>query len=248
MNDSDTDFPRRQAPFSDTAKQDRIIVDDRERVSGVGEALLAKGYEVTYQRLLVGDYLVNDQLIVERKTLADFAASVVDGRIFRQSNHLAHDHRSECLILEGSSKDVPALNVSREALQGALITVSLIYRVPVLRSMNPQESASLMMYAAQQLHRSRSGAVRRPGGRPRGLRKRKLYTLQSIPGLGPRKAEQLLDHFSSIESIALAHIEDLKTVEGIGPELAHHIHRTLHEPATPYTVRSRCAISELFPL
>ena len=67
-----------------------IIVDHRERVSGVHEHLLAlPNVTVEFKELAFGDYWVNDPLIVERKTMRDFAESIIDGHIFTQAGWLA---------------------------------------------------------------------------------------------------------------------------------------------------------------
>ena len=105
----------------------RIAADDRERPSGVPEALEEHpDVEVTIRRLTLGDYQVDNTLIVERKTLADFAISVIDGRLFTQASRLTRIKRARtCLILEGTPKQYPDPAISREAMQGALITVTL---------------------------------------------------------------------------------------------------------------------------
>ena len=63
----------------------RIIVDDRERADGKVLAALAARDDVTVEiaRLEVGDYRVERRVVVERKTVADFAASLIDGRLFQ---------------------------------------------------------------------------------------------------------------------------------------------------------------------
>ncbi len=67
----------------------RITVDDRERSSGVAEGLSRRpGVKITSRRLPLGDYEVDSTLIVERKTLGDFAVSVLDGRLFRQAGRM----------------------------------------------------------------------------------------------------------------------------------------------------------------
>lgn len=54
----------------------RIVADHRESRSGVPAALATHpNVDLTIRRLKLGDYRVNDTLIVERKTLADFAWS-----------------------------------------------------------------------------------------------------------------------------------------------------------------------------
>lgn len=51
-----------------------VIVDDRERRSGVVQALHVSGdFDITIQRLAVGDYLVDGRFLFERKTLPDLA-------------------------------------------------------------------------------------------------------------------------------------------------------------------------------
>ena len=67
-----------------------IVCDDREERSGVVAALrLRADVRVTVRRLAFGDYLVGGRVLVERKTLGDFALSLVDGRLFRQAVALA---------------------------------------------------------------------------------------------------------------------------------------------------------------
>jgi predicted nucleotidyltransferase len=92
-----------------------------------------------------GDYIVDRQLSFERKTLQDFAYSIVDGRLFKQAIRLANSKLKAVLILEGTVKDMAAIGVRREAIQGALITISLILGIPVLRSQSPSESARFFL-------------------------------------------------------------------------------------------------------
>ena len=101
-----------------------IIADDRERKSEVIESLLKiEKVEVDIRRLSIGDYQIGKRVIIERKTLEDFAISVIDGRLFKQMIYLANSTFAGVLILEGKIGDTGDLNITREALQGALITV-----------------------------------------------------------------------------------------------------------------------------
>src|SRR3990167_6477839 len=85
-----------------------IIVDDRERRGGVVGALRASGnFAVAVRRLAVGDYLVDDRFLIERKTLPDLTLSIQSGRLFRQALRLAQvSHLRPALILEGTSADL----------------------------------------------------------------------------------------------------------------------------------------------
>lgn len=167
-------------------------------------------------RLLVGDYIAEGHLVFERKRLADFAASVVDGRLFRQAARLSSCGLQAALILEGTCAGAAGLGIRREALVGALVTVSLVYGIPVLRSAGPEETARLIVYAARQTCRVGQGPLPRPGWRPRGRRRRQLYVLLGLPDVGPARAEALLNAFGSLRAVFNATPKELRDVRGIG--------------------------------
>jgi len=208
----------------------RIVIDHRERPSGVPTALAAHpNVHLSIHNLSLGDYRVNDTLIVERKTLTDFALSVIDGRLFTQASRLARIKRARpCLILEGTPDNHPSPSIPRSAMQGAIITVTLVFGLPLLRSSSPEETANLILYAADQLHRRESRLPQRYGYHPKGLTRQQSYLLQAIPEIGPAKSQRLLQFFGTPFGVATATIEDLQTVEGIGPAAAKKIHRVFH--------------------
>ncbi len=124
----------------------KVIADDREGKSRIIQYLKkSKNVSIEICRLPVGDYLVDNQLIFERKTLNDFALSIIDGRIFKQANRLVNSKYKCILILEGTGKELTETGVRRESIQGALITVSIVLGIPVLRSKDPSETARLII-------------------------------------------------------------------------------------------------------
>ena len=210
--------------------QIHIIADDREGRSDVIEALAGFEYvDVSVRRLSMGDYQVDNRLVVERKTLKDFAVSIIDGRLFRQLIRMANSTSMGVLILEGTVKDTVGLGVTREAMQGALITVSLILGIPVLRSKDAPETAKLIVYCAHQItSRTRSG-VYRHGYRPKDKRKKQLFILQGLPGVGPERACRLLDTLGSVEAVVSASSSELQSIHGIGKALADKIRWVVSE-------------------
>jgi ERCC4-type nuclease len=73
-----------------TMEKVEIAVDDRERPSGVAAELeKADGVLVKIEHLTLGDYCVDGAVLIERKTAADFAASLIDGRLFGQAGRMA---------------------------------------------------------------------------------------------------------------------------------------------------------------
>ena len=146
-----------------------VVVDDRESQAGVLRVLSAmEGVRVVTSRLPVGDYLVDDRLLFERKTLNDLVQSIKDGRLFRQCRRLAASTLRGVVILEGTTGDIASGGMSREAIQGALISVSVMMGIPLLRSRNAEESAKLMVYAARQVSATVSGAIARHGAQGPG--------------------------------------------------------------------------------
>lgn len=129
-----------------------IIVDDRERANGKVLAALAARDDVTVEiaRLEVGDYRVERRVVVERKTATDFAASLIDGRLFRQVAALAVAPERAVLVLEGRDQEWRDTGVRREAIQGALITIGVFFGAAVLHSDAPEETAQLLVYLGRQ--------------------------------------------------------------------------------------------------
>jgi len=212
-----------------------IIVDDRETRCGILDILYAmESVSVTVERLTCGDYAVGENLLFERKTLPDLAVSIKDGRIFRQGCKLAQSPRRGIIILEGTSRDLATIGMRREALQGALITLTVFLGIPLLRSQNLQETARLMLYTARQSRSVASGALPRHGVRPHGKRRTQIHILQGLPGVGPERARTLLKKFYSIEAILTASMEELSSVRGIGAHTAKAIHWAVHEPDSGY--------------
>ena len=139
----------------------------------------------------MGDFLVEEKFVVERKTLRDFAASVIDARLFKQTAAMAADARRGVIILEGTATSAGKLRVPREALQGALITVSVFYGLAVLRAGDAAETARLLVYLGLQAQRYANGALSRPGYRPKGKRARQLFVLQGRAGARGENARSL---------------------------------------------------------
>jgi len=202
----------------------RVVADDRERKSYVIESLLEiENIDIDIRRLSLGDYQIDGRVIVERKTLYDFAVSIIDGRLFKQMLRMANSQAKGILILEGTAGDIADIGVTREAMQGALITVSLILGVPVLRSRDPAETANLIVYISRQIEAIARGGIQRHGYQPKGIRYRQLYILQGLPSVGRERADRLLDRFGSVEAVMIAGIDDLQTVDGIGKNIAEKI-------------------------
>jgi ERCC4-type nuclease len=211
-----------------TSRPIHVVVDDREVSSGIiPEFQMLGGVVISVRRLRVGDYIVDGKLLVERKTLTDFTASIIDGRLFRQASRLTSTPLARAIVLEGVSTDLFQDQMRREAIQGAIISLTLNFCIPLLRSRDPKESAHLMISAAKQLRRVPSPVLPRSGKRPKGKYKLQLHILQGLPGVGPERARRLLDTFGSIENVITAQAEQLARVSGIGTRTASRIRQSV---------------------
>ena len=211
-----------------------INVDDREQKSDVIHFLsLIEHVNVGIRRLSIGDYRIDHRLIVERKTLRDFAISIIDGRLFKQTIRLANSNLMGVLIIEGTNRDTADLGITREAMQGALITVSMILGIPVLRSIDAAETAKLLVFMARQINYLANDGIQRHGYRPKNKRKRQVFILQGLPGIGYERAVRLLDTFGSVERVISATGEELQMVEGIGKKIADKIRWVVGEQIIP---------------
>ena len=52
--------------------------------------------------------------------------------------------------------------------------------------------------------------------------------LTDVPGLGPKRARELLAHFRSIDAIQLASVDSLSAAPGMGPALARQVWEYFH--------------------
>lgn len=216
----------------------QLLVDDREYQGMMAAALDASdAFAIEVRRLPVGDYCLDAALLFERKTLADLAASIKDGRLFGQALRLAKGKLPAALILEGSTRDLAPSGMRVEAIRGALVTVSLFIGLPVLRTRDAEDTVRTLRYAAHQRRATAGGALPRHGHRPKGKAALQSHVLQGLPGIGPQRAARLIRRFGSIEATIVADAGALADVDGIGPALARKLRWAVEEPPGTYAAQ-----------
>jgi len=205
----------------------RVYVDERERGSGVPEALQELGVAIVFQQLGVGDYVVSDRVAVERKTVEDLAKSVFDGRLFDQARRLSEYYETPIIVVEGSFSELERVTSRSFQVRMALLAVSIDYGVRIAYSASPTETAKILASLARREQcESRRPVVVHRKPRFEKLWMQQLYVVQSFPGIGPRLAEKLLEKFGSIEAICRASIVELERV--VGYERAKKLYQIIH--------------------
>ena len=212
-----------------------ICVDDRECRSTLWPLLIsAQDFRVSCKRLNIGDYVLAETWLFERKTVSDFITSLCDGRLFAQALRMQNTPYSPALIVEGAAQMLSDCGVRREAIQGALVTLTLLMQIPVLRSRSPEETLKLFRYTADKQQTWINGAVQRHGVRPRGKAALQNYILQRLPRVGPQRAADLLKHFGTVEAVLTASVDELELVTGIGTKTAGVIRWAVTEDRAEY--------------
>ncbi len=147
----------------------------------------------------------------------------MQGRLFKQCILLQKSGYAPTLLIEGNPYNT-AHDVTREAVRGALLSVSLSWQIPVNYSANKSDTAEIIMMMARQNPKEHY-IVPRYGYKPKTLRKQQLYFLQGLPLIGPKLASEMMNHFVSLERILNASENELAQVPGIGKEKASKIWR-----------------------
>jgi Fanconi anemia group M protein len=199
-----------------------LLVDPSERHAALLDlAHQCDDFAVRIEHLTVGDYCLGRGVVVERKTYADFAVSLADGRLFSQAARLARCPHRPVILLEGP-RPARMPEVHPHALKGAMASLAVMWRLPVLVARDPEESLTILRFLARQLRSSHSGLTRYDR-KPKRLASRKLYVLQGLPGVGPALANRLLVEFGSVERVMTADEEELTRVRGVGRQKAARI-------------------------
>lgn len=198
-----------------------IEIDYRERDSGIIDILRAKGnVNIEEKRLFAGDYLINRHIAVERKTTRDFVLSIIDGRLFSQAHRLKKHADVQLMVIEGSDLFSTGYEIDPQAVKGAIVSLSVSWQIPLLFSKTPEGTAGILVMASFQGVKYRDEILKRAGRRPSRLLTRKLFLLQGLPGIGPKMARRMLEHFGSVEKVIVAGERELSSMAGIGRKKA----------------------------
>jgi len=208
-------FPKHKRIRDETPKQEKqkILVDYREKNSLVASTLVELGFEVEFRELKVADYLVNN-VAIERKTISDFVNSIINKRIIRQLQEL-QQYENKLLIIEGIdeqelySDDSEGINAN--AIRGFLLSVTIKQKIPVILTKNYEDTARYLAVLARKKEKESSLNVTK---KSLNKKERLQFILESFPGIGPKTAKKLLQHFKTIKNIANASIEELTEIIG----------------------------------
>ncbi|MEF8908436.1 MAG: ERCC4 domain-containing protein, partial [Haloarculaceae archaeon] len=122
-----------------------IVADQRELDSTIARDLSTReGVETRLETLAVGDYVLSDRVVVERKTVADFLDTLTGGdrSLFEQVGDAARHYERPVVVIEGEGL-YGERNVHPKAIHGALASLAVDFGASVLRTAGEDETADL---------------------------------------------------------------------------------------------------------
>lgn len=203
-----------------------ITIDYREKYSKIPSILeLGNEFHITFSKLKAGDYLINQEVCIERKTAKDFIASIIDGRLFMQAKKLRSTGLRVLLLIEGDPFAIKN-NMNNEAIRGAMLSISVSWQIPIIFSNDAQDLAAIIRMLSHQ-HGTNFKPIQRMGYLPKRLSGKKLYFLQGLPGVGTQSAKLLLNHFETLLDVLKASREELMSIPGFGKKKSERIYQFL---------------------
>lgn len=202
-----------------------ITADHREVTSGIPSLLKSKEVKLILDTLETGDYLIRNELLIERKSEEDFIQSLIANRLFSQISRLVKTPFHPFLLLEGNPFR-SRHKIEPNAIKGAYLSIVASWNVPIIYSRDIDDTALILTLLVQQTQRT-TKLLRFSGYKPKRIKSRQLRLIQALPQVGPLLAARLLNYFGSVEEIMKAGEKDLRKVEGIGKKKADKIRRFL---------------------
>jgi len=185
--------------------------------------------------LATGDIATSDGFVgIERKSKADFIASICEGKLKKQLYELNQNYQYAFLLVENYEGIMDCIlknpNIHPNVIKGVTTSSVARNRVPLYFVGNFYNSFVLEM-----INKFYDGSVEKyaqeytPVRRAVTKKEEKLNIMIGINNIGRTEGEKLLQSFDdSIFNIACASIKELTEVERIGKKKAEHIKEILN--------------------
>ncbi len=211
----------------------RIVVDEREKKSGIPDLLRSVGLRMEIKTLPVGDYIVGPETVVERKSIRDLLSSVFDGRLFDQCSRLREHFGHPVILMEGNVEEIEDLTENSLIFYGAVSTVALDFKIPIVPTPSASHTAKLLVSMCSKRASARGPFIKKIK-KSSDLQQQQLSLLASLPGVGEKLAVRLLEKFGTPRGVMTSTAADLAKVEGLGGQRAKKIKRMLGSKSRHY--------------
>jgi len=204
----------------------RIVVDEREKKSGIPGLLKGIGINLEIKTLPIGDYIVAPETVVERKTISDLVSSVFDGRLFDQCNRLKEHYQFPILLIEGNIDEIEELTENSLVFYGAISSIALDFKIPVIHTPNASHTAKLLISMCSRKDASKGPFIKKIR-KSNDLQKQQFSMLCSLPGVGEKTAMRMLEKFGTPINVLNSSTVELSKINGLGETRAKNIKKVL---------------------
>ena len=204
----------------------RMIIDEREKKSGIPDLLRSVGVNIELKNLPIGDYIVAPETIVERKSIQDFISSVFDGRLFDQCNRLKEHFEHPVILMEGNVDQIEDLTENSLVFYGAISSIVLDFKIPIIPTPSASHTAKLLIAMCTR-QENKKGPFLKKIRKSDDLQKQQLSVLCSLPGVGEKLATRMLEKFGSPTNTLKASYTELSKIKGMGESKALKIRKML---------------------
>ncbi len=204
----------------------RIVVDEREKKSGIPDLLRAIGINLEIKTLPIGDYIVAPETIVERKSVSDMISSIFDGRLFDQCSRLKEHFAHPVILMEGNVDEIEQLVENPLVFYGALASVAIDFKIPIVPTPSATHTAKMLVSMCSRKELSK-GPFLKKIRKYDDVSRQQLSVLCSLPGIGEKLATRMLEKFGSPARTLSASFAELAKVEGLGEARAKKIKQML---------------------
>ena len=204
-----------------------LIIDSREqsRIPIAQTYFKNKGYHVEVKELPTGDYLFNDQVVMEFKTWSDFMSSITDGRLWNETQKQMENYEIHFVVIHGTNRDYDRAfkhnGLEEKHITGAIARL-LTYTKIIRGTQTIEDTFELMRTTAEKCQDNKT-LVRQFGTKSVNPAFNCLaYCVDDIKGERAKSIVNFLN-LHTIQDVCNLQYDDLIKVPGIADVLANKI-------------------------
>ncbi len=216
----------------DMKKKPMVCIDSREAASRNGKRIVqelnALGAEVSIMKLDFGDYMVGEDIAIERKTVFDLVGTLTQRFLFDQIFKMRENYPRSLVIIEGYMGVLRKFRrISAESLNGALFALAQ-NGIPLVPTIDYKDTAVFLVTASKQLSKdSKVPPIIRHRSKVETVAEKQLFLVTGLPRVGPVLADSFLRYFNTPREVFKASREELMAVKDVGPKTAEDIVKVL---------------------
>ncbi|KAH0788059.1 DNA repair endonuclease XPF [Histomonas meleagridis] len=211
----------------------KIIVDDREFRSSLPNSLLQVGFKVVPELITVGDYVLTNDIVIERKAYTDLVGSLRSGRLLQQLQRMKMYYPKPMLLIEFSETEqfnlVSAKDKNPLVMQKIAMILRLFPEIKIIWARNNLEAARTLMEIAQGKNEPNETMAMAMGSEDKNASNgasKSVKFLAAIPFLTNGHIEKIIEKCRNLRELAEMDRDDLMHL--LEPSIGLKLYTLLH--------------------